>query len=178
MPSRYHLTSRLQKPIVRQMPAPRWDAVQARAAALKSVANRAKRKAERIASADRPPAPEPNKPLPALDGYSEKRLMRVRKQLDTIDAMLLGETDPQRMDRLAAASARLCEQERQLAGRPLPGSYRPEMPGAGRSIWSQPIGPACGVQPTTSSVPQNQQSAPAPQVAQVPVNKQDSAAGK
>jgi len=66
-------------------------------------------------------------PLPAeqLSGYVEKRLVRVRRQLDRIDEMLMEESDPQKLDRLAAASMRLAEQERILAGRPLPGSRRP-----------------------------------------------------
>jgi hypothetical protein len=42
--------------------------------------------------------------------------------------MLLEELDPSRLDRLAAASARLSEIERQLAGRPGPGQLRPTTP--------------------------------------------------
>ena len=61
----------------------------------------------------------------AVDDYIGKRLGRVRLQIDQLDAMLLAERDPQALDRLAAASARLSEQERILAGRPLPGSHRP-----------------------------------------------------
>jgi hypothetical protein len=92
----------------------------------------AEAEAKAKAQAQQPTIPSPIPP----DTYLAERLTRVRKQLDAIDAMLLGEADPQRLDRLAAASARLCEQERQLAGRPLPGSYRPVQrrernPGAG-----------------------------------------------
>ena len=53
------------------------------------------------------------------------RLERVRLQLDRVDAMMLTEDDPQRLDRLASAQMRLSEQERILAGRPLPGSRKP-----------------------------------------------------
>lgn len=67
------------------------------------------------------------KPLPA-DQYVAQRLARVRAQLDRLDTMLLEELDPQRLDRLAAASARLSEIERQLAGRPGPGQFRPTAP--------------------------------------------------
>ena len=53
------------------------------------------------------------------------RLERVRLQLDRIDAMMLVEVEPALLDRLASAQARLSEQERILAGRPLPGSRKP-----------------------------------------------------
>jgi hypothetical protein len=39
--------------------------------------------------------------------------------------MMMSEDDPQRLDRLASAQMRLAEQERILAGRPLPGSRKP-----------------------------------------------------
>lgn len=57
--------------------------------------------------------------------FTELRLMRVRKQLDRLDDMMFKEKDPQKLDRLASAQARLSEQERILDGRPLPGSRRP-----------------------------------------------------
>ena len=41
------------------------------------------------------------------------------------NGMLLSERDPQKLDRLASAQARLSEQERVLSGRPLPGSLKP-----------------------------------------------------
>lgn len=63
---------------------------------------------------------------PDLPEYQKKRLMRVREQLDRIDDLLLSEDDPAKLDRLAAASMRLAEQERILAGRPLPGSLKPQ----------------------------------------------------
>jgi hypothetical protein len=67
-------------------------------------------------------------PGPAIgdrDPYVAARLMRVREQLNRFDSMMAKETDPQRLDRLASAQSRLSEQERILAGRPLPGSKRP-----------------------------------------------------
>jgi hypothetical protein len=42
-----------------------------------------------------------------------------------LDKMIADEEDPQKLDRLASAQARLSEQERILDGRPLPGSRRP-----------------------------------------------------
>lgn len=58
------------------------------------------------------------------------RLVRVRRQLEAIDALLAAESlkkrpDAQYIDRLASATARLAEQERLLAGRPVPGSLKP-----------------------------------------------------
>lgn len=57
--------------------------------------------------------------------YQDKRLNRVRKQLGKLDTLFRDEIDPQKLDRLASAMARLSEIERQLAGRPMPGSLRP-----------------------------------------------------
>jgi hypothetical protein len=64
-------------------------------------------------------------PLQAADCYVNERLARVRLQLDRLDKMMMSEKDPQKLDRLASAQARLAEQERILNGRPLPGSRRP-----------------------------------------------------
>jgi len=49
----------------------------------------------------------------------------VKLQLDRVDGMVMTEKDPQKLDRLASAQARLAEQERIMSGRPLPGSMRP-----------------------------------------------------
>lgn len=69
-------------------------------------------------------------PMPALDDYQVRRLHRVRVQLDQLDEAITRETakerpDGQRLNWLAQAQDRLSEQERILAGRPLPGSRRP-----------------------------------------------------
>jgi hypothetical protein len=58
----------------------------------------------------------------AVGSYVLSRLTRVRKQLDRLDRLMAEEIDPQRLDRLASAQYRLSEQERIMAGRPLPGS--------------------------------------------------------
>ena len=60
-----------------------------------------------------------------LGDWNALRLVRVREQLLKLDAMIEKETDAQKLDRLASASAKLSEQERVLDGRPLPGSRRP-----------------------------------------------------
>jgi hypothetical protein len=62
---------------------------------------------------------------PGADFVTE-RLPRVRKQLERLDHLMKQETDPAKLDRLAAALYRLSEQERIMSGRPLPGSYKPE----------------------------------------------------
>jgi nuclear transport factor 2 (NTF2) superfamily protein len=64
-------------------------------------------------------------PSVSIDPYVNKRLARVRAQLEKIDAMMGEELDPQRLDRLASAQARLSAQEFALANRPMPGSFRP-----------------------------------------------------
>ena len=60
-----------------------------------------------------------------IDHYLAKRLTRTRKQIDALCSLIDNETDPQKLDRLASALARLSEIERQLANRPLPGSFKP-----------------------------------------------------
>jgi len=70
---------------------------------------------------------------PELDRYAARRLMRVRHQLvlvsETFEAEIVKKMDLDRslaIDRLASAIARLSEIERQLANRPLPGSFKPQ----------------------------------------------------
>ena len=67
-------------------------------------------------------------PAQQTEAYIAKRLVRVRKQIDLLSAMLEEEQDPNKIDRLASAIAKLSELERQLAGRPLPGSLKPSSP--------------------------------------------------
>ena len=81
------------------------------------------------------PEPEPTiiPPLPDdADKFPSCRLARVRRHLGRLDNLLDHETDPQKIDRLASASARLSEIERILAGRPLPGSHRPKSAGTSK----------------------------------------------
>jgi hypothetical protein len=58
--------------------------------------------------------------------YLQTRLSRVRRMLDRIDECIESESDPMRLDKLTSAQSKLAEQERVLAGRPLPGTKRPE----------------------------------------------------
>ena len=71
--------------------------------------------------------------------YTSRRLTRVRGQLDRLDKLMGEETDPQRLDRLASAQYRVSEQERILAGRPLPGSWKPERPKQAPRVRAEPI---------------------------------------
>jgi hypothetical protein len=63
----------------------------------------------------------------AADDYLNRRILRVRAQLEKLDQMLAAEDNPQAIDRLASAQSRVSEQERILSGRPLPGSQRPRL---------------------------------------------------
>ena len=73
------------------------------------------------------PQPVPDSP----DVFLSARLVRVRKQLSLVDSALEEEAakgskcDGQRVDRLAAASMRLSDQEFALSNRPKPGNRRP-----------------------------------------------------
>jgi hypothetical protein len=105
-------------------------------------------------SVQRPPECAIAAERPVLDDFSRARLSRVRRQLDRLDNMMEGETDPQKLDRLASAQAKLAEQERQLAGRPLPGSLRP----TGRTvnagmIESSSPGPGSAAAPSSPATP-------------------------
>lgn len=60
-----------------------------------------------------------------INGYMGKRLACVRTQLERLNAMILVEEDPAKLDKLASATFKLSEMERIIAGRPLPGSRRP-----------------------------------------------------
>lgn len=77
------------------------------------------------------PQPSQDQPQLAHDAdYQDRRLARVRVQLNQLDEAITRETskvqpDGQRLNWLAQAQDRLSEQERILAGRPLPGSRRP-----------------------------------------------------
>lgn len=108
-------------------PSTLFTAETARKAALASVAarrlNAQRLKAIAKAALDNPQTAA--QPPAQVDDYSARRIMRVREQLNRIDDMLLREEDPQKIDRLASAQLRLSEQERILAGRPLPGSRKP-----------------------------------------------------
>lgn len=105
------------------MPAPLFTPETARE--MQKRANEA-RKRNKLAKLLAPPEPPALTPLSPQSQYCADRLSLVRKQLARIDAMLFEETDPAKLDRLASATAKLAEQERQLADRPLPGTKKPD----------------------------------------------------
>ena len=120
-----------------------WTVESARQAGLKSAALRAQRKANGELNGNGQPKltesaqPNANQALPVANGTAERhragRLSRVRLLLDRLDAMLEKEKDPGKLDRLAAASAKLEEQERRLSDRSLPPVLRSDQKRPGRS---------------------------------------------
>jgi hypothetical protein len=108
---------------------PLFTTANAREMAARSQAARRQRTTQREAAREVAPGLPQTNPQQDDDAlFIAKRLARVRKQLDRIDGMIEKETDPMKLDRLASAIARLAEQERLLAGRPMPGSFRPKKP--------------------------------------------------
>lgn len=84
--------------------------------------------------------PQANQPNEQRDYYTVKRLSRVRRQIDSLSNDLDAETDATKKDRLASAISRLSEIERQLANRPLPGSWKPTQAPKKRP-WTGDTGP-------------------------------------
>lgn len=104
---------------------PQFTAANSRLMAQRAHEARRRNATEREAEPARPqPGPQISPQEPALDAFTRLRLERVRKQLEKIDEMIEEETDPARLDRLAAAASRLSEQERRYAGRSLPPTVR------------------------------------------------------
>ena len=73
-----------------------------------------------------------------IDLFSARRLYRVRAQLRRVDRMLMLEQDPAKLDRLAAASMRLSDQEFALANRPKPGLLKPTVQNQRRPARPEP----------------------------------------
>lgn len=76
----------------------------------------------------------PEKKSQITDEFRAKRLARVRKQIEMLDAIIDEELkkgekcDPSKIDRLASAAARLNELERQHSNRSLPPVLKAEQP--------------------------------------------------
>lgn len=91
-----------------------------------TAANAAEMQRKSIASrlAEKALAADPAAKQRLAEKFQEERLVRVRKQLETIDGLIdaemAGDCDPAALDRLASAATRLNEQERQLSNRSLP----------------------------------------------------------
>lgn len=74
------------------------------------------------------------------DAYVQSRLTRIRAHIETTDEALAKAKEPIDRERLARALAALQDQERILAGRPLPGSHRPvAVRGRGGSSFAEPV---------------------------------------
>jgi len=138
------------EPIPAIRPKHRWTPEEARAFSLKGHAAIASKK---LVQPEPLPEPKPDRTFSAL------RLARVRKQLKRIDEMLLTEDDPAKLDRLAAASSKLEEQERRLSDRSLPAVRKAVLdPGPKQRRQSfvpqfEPApAPACGVETPTGGV--------------------------
>lgn len=59
------------------------------------------------------------------DRFVASQLTRTRAQIEQLNEQFESSTDPKELKALADALARLCEIERVLDGRPLPGSRKP-----------------------------------------------------
>ncbi len=110
---------------------PRFTAANAREMASRAHAARLRRLAGGEAAAETSPQMPQVGSHGSSDPYVKRRLGRVRAQLDNVDRAIEAEAakktpDGQRLNWLAQAQERLSEQERLLAGRPLPGSRKPE----------------------------------------------------
>jgi hypothetical protein len=105
----------------------RFNSQSSKLYAAKSIATRKRLAAEREERRKQPVHPSLAKPLPTddYDPYVKDRLSRTRKHIEELDIALEKAREPLDRERLARALAQLCEVERILAGRPLPGSHRP-----------------------------------------------------
>ena len=108
----------------------RFTAANARENAAKAHASRQQRLVcGKLAGETFPQIPQAG-PHEAANAYVITRLSRVRVQLDLVDRRITEQAkaktvDGQVLNWLCAAQERLAEQERILAGRPLPGSRKP-----------------------------------------------------
>jgi hypothetical protein len=154
----------------------RFTAATAPEMAAKSHASRKQRPGNgNLAGESSPQTPQAG-PHEAATAYVNARLSRVREQLDLVDKRITEQAkaktvDGQVLNWLCAAQERLAEQERILAGRPLPGSRRPAADrGSARAMIElsplladeQPAAPV-QVQPAQAAAPaEPQRQPPAP----------------
>lgn len=130
------------------------DIETAKACAMRSVEVRKLNAAARVLNG--------GKPLedvkPSLEAYQLRQLVRVRDKLDKLDRILdslldAEEIDSNAIEKTTRALSNLSELERQLVGRPLPGTAKP---GTGKAVRQvENVVPTLGVAPI--------QPAPAPE---------------
>ena len=118
-----------------------------------------------IARWTRPPDPATipgnGEPQTQPDELTQARLARLRSALARLESRMIRCCHSRTMKELAGAYAALAEVERQLAGRPLPGSKRPreDRPARTDAAWmAEPLEISANVQPAAPS------SMPAPSV--------------
>jgi len=70
------------------------------------------------------PPPNSTQRAKSRRDFAANRLIRVRRLLNRIDAMLESESDPEEVERLCRSAKALSEQECYLSGRPRPGIRR------------------------------------------------------
>lgn len=80
-------------------------------------------------------------PGEVADDYASQTMIRVRSILDGQLKRIVDEDDPNKIDRLASAISKLAELDRQLSGRPLPGTLKPtsKPPKRNTSSFPEPI---------------------------------------
>ncbi len=74
------------------------------------------------------PAPDLQEVKQIADDYTARRIAVTRKQIRQMDSQLESCVEPRDFKAICDALARLHEIERQLSGRPLPGTLKPSQP--------------------------------------------------
>jgi predicted metal-dependent hydrolase len=108
--------------------APAWNQATARLAAAKSLDIRRKKAAQAkiLAALAAQHALTVKLPAPVEPDavFVSKQINQLREHIDRLHTLISKARDAQTIDKLSSAIAKLAEQERILAGRPLPGSHR------------------------------------------------------
>jgi TolA-binding protein len=157
-----------------------WDPVRARLASAAGVEARKRNRAYRLAHPPALPPKDPVNPVaqaqtqpgPAIT-FVERRLARVREQLDRLDELFKAATEPKAIKELADATTRLQAQEQQLAGRPGPGTLKPSAPGATRPAAYAPAVPLPPQEPSPAKQGEVRRASPPIAPAQAPEPEDD-----
>ena len=102
-------------------------------------------------------------PLPDVNNYISRRLFRVREQIERLSDLIDEEEDPQALDRIASALARLSIIERELSGRPLPGTLQPGREKPARLMLSPAVDAGHAQQSKPAAMPTNDVNPPVEQ---------------
>lgn len=71
--------------------------------------------------------------------FASKETIRIREHIERVNDLLEACAEPVDILRLSQALNKLHEDERKLAGRPDPGSYRPVAPKATKTVVGEPL---------------------------------------